>query len=249
MQPAARARLARLVILLAFAGAIGAFFALGGHRYLTLDTIKRHRDLLLAFTEAHYVQALAIAFVTYTAAVAFSIPGAVLLSLVVGFVFGRWAGTLLVLFAATLGAALLFLAARYVFADAARRRLGPAGRRINEGFTRNAWSYLLFLRLVPAFPFFLVNIAVAFSSVPLSTFVAATFVGIIPGTFVFVNLGETLSRIDSLQGLLSLPALGAFALLGVLALVPVAVRRWRGKGRGARERRRVSKRRWLAMRE
>ncbi len=234
MAPAARARLARLAVVLVFAGGIGTFFALGGHRYLTLDTIKQHRDTLLAFTEAHYAAALAIAFVTYTAAVAFSIPGAALLSLAVGFLFGKWVGTVLTVFAATTGATLVFLAARYVFADAARRRLGPMARRINEGFTRNAWSYLLFLRLVPAFPFFLVNLAPAFSSIPLSTFVGATFVGIIPGTFVFVNLGETLGRIDSLQGLVSLPTLGAFALLGVLALVPVAVRRWRGAGRKRR---------------
>lgn len=227
MRTAARARVARIAIVLVFVGGIGAFFALGGHRYLTLDTVKRHRDTLLAFTDAHYALAVAIAFVAYTAAVAFSIPGAVLLSLAVGFLFGKWAGTLLALFAATLGATIVFLAARYVFADAARRRLGPLGQRINEGFTRNAWSYLLFLRLVPAFPFFLVNLAPAFSSVPLSTFVGATFIGIIPGTFVFVNLGETLSRIDSLQGLVSLPTLGAFALLGLLALVPIAVRRWR----------------------
>lgn len=232
MAPAARTRLARVAIALVFVGAIAAFFALGGHRYLTLDTLKRHRDTLLAFTDAHYVLALAIAFAAYTAAVAFSIPGAVLLSLAAGFLFGKWAGTLLVVFAATLGATLVFVAARYVFAAAARRRLGTLGQRINEGFTRNAWSYLLFLRLVPAFPFFLVNLAPAFSSVPLATFVGATFVGIIPGTFVFVNLGETLSRIDSLQGLVSLPTLGAFALLGLLALVPVALKAWQGRRGG-----------------
>lgn len=227
MRAARRARLARIAIALVFGGGIVAFFALGGHRYLTLDTIKRHRDTLLAFTEAHYALAFATAFVAYTAVVAFSIPGAVLLSLAVGFLFGKWMGTLLALFAATLGAALVFIAARYVFAGATRRRLGPLAQRINEGFTRNAWSYLLFLRLVPAFPFFLVNLAPAFSSVPLSTFVGATFVGIIPGTFVFVNLGETLARIDSVQGLVSLRTLGALALLGLLALVPVVVRRWR----------------------
>jgi uncharacterized membrane protein YdjX (TVP38/TMEM64 family) len=215
--------------VLVFAGGIVVFFALGGQQYLALDAIKRHRDTLLAFAAAHYALALASAFLVYTATVAFSIPGAVLLSLAVGFLFGRWVGTLLAVCAATLGATIVFAAARYVFADAARRRLGALGQRINAGFTRNAWSYLLFLRLVPAFPFFLVNLAPAFTSVPLSTFVGATFVGIIPGTFVFVNLGETLGRIDSLQGLVSWPTLGAFALLGVLALVPIAVRRWRAR--------------------
>jgi len=215
----------RVVLALLFAAAVAAFFALGGYRYLSLDTIKDNRDALLAFTQAHHAQALAIAFAVYVAAAAFSLPGGLLLSLTCGFLFGRWAGTVLVVLAATIGATLLFVAARYVFADAARKRLGALGEKINAGFTRNAFSYMLFLRMVPAFPFFLVNLAPAFTSIPLRTFVLATFVGIIPGTFVFVNLGETLGRIDSLQGLVSWETLGAFALLGILALVPVVVRR------------------------
>jgi uncharacterized membrane protein YdjX (TVP38/TMEM64 family) len=215
----------RVVLALLFAAAVAAFFALGGYRYLTLDTIKGNRDTLLAFTQAHYAQALVIAFLVYVAAAAFSLPGGLLLSLTCGFLFGRWAGTVLVVFAATIGATLLFVAARYVFADAARKRLGALGEKINAGFTRDAFSYMLFLRLVPAFPFFLVNLAPAFTSIPLRTFVLATFIGIIPGTFVFANLGETLGRIDSLQGLVSWETLGAFALLGILALVPIVVRR------------------------
>jgi uncharacterized membrane protein YdjX (TVP38/TMEM64 family) len=215
----------RVVLALLFAAAVAAFFALGGYRYLALDTIKGNRDALLAFTEAHRAQALLIAFAVYVAAAAFSLPGGLLLSLTCGFLFGRWTGTVLVVFAATIGATLLFVAARYVFADAARKRLGALGEKINAGFTRDAFSYMLFLRLVPAFPFFLVNLAPAFTSIPLRTFVLATFIGIIPGTFVFVNLGETLGRIDSLQGLVSWETLGAFALLGILALVPVVVRR------------------------
>ncbi len=211
-----------------FVGVVATFVALGGQRYLTLDALKAHRDALLAFTDAHYAAALAIAFAVYVGAVAFSLPGAVVLSLAAGFVFGRWVGTALVVLAATTGATLVFVAARYVFADAARRRLGAVGRRINAGFTADAFHYMLFLRLVPAFPFFLVNLAPAFTSIPVRTFVVATFVGIVPGTFVFVNLGEALGGIDSLHGLVSWQTLGAFALLGVLALVPVLLRRRRG---------------------
>jgi len=106
-------------------------------------------------------------------------------------------------------------------------RPGAWGEKINAGFTQNAFSYLLFLRLVPVFPFFLVNLAPAFTSIPLRTYVLATFAGIIPGSFVFVNLGQTLGRIESLQGLVSGETLGAFALLGVFALVPVAIRAYR----------------------
>ncbi|MBK6395192.1 MAG: TVP38/TMEM64 family protein [Betaproteobacteria bacterium] len=222
-------RALKLALVALFAGVVVAFFALGGHRYLSLDAIKANRDALLAFTQQHFAASLAIAFVVYVAVTAFSLPGGLVLSLTVGFLFGRWIGTALVVVAATIGATLVFVAARYVFADAARRRLGAFGERINAGFTENAFSYLLFLRLVPLFPFFLVNLAPAFTSIPLSTYALATFVGVIPGTFVFVNLGQTLGRIESLQGLVSAETLGAFALLGVFALVPVAIRKLRAK--------------------
>jgi uncharacterized membrane protein YdjX (TVP38/TMEM64 family) len=217
----------KLGVAALFVAGIAAFFALGGQRYLSLDAIKSHRDALLAYTEAHYAQAVLIAFAVYLTATAFSVPGGLVLSLATGFVFGRWVGTLIVVCAATIGATILFLAARYIVADAARRRLGALGERINAGFTRNAFNYMLFLRLVPAFPFFLVNLAPALTTIPLRTYVLATLIGIIPGTCVFVNLGETLGRIDSLQGLVSWQALGALALLALFALVPIAVRKFR----------------------
>jgi len=227
-----RRRALRFALLALFVGVVVAFFALGGHDYLTLDTIKANRDALLAFTQQHFAASLAIAFLVYAGATAFSLPGGLLLSLTMGFVFGRWVGTALVVVAATVGATLVFLAARYIFADAARRRLGAVGERINAGFTENAFNYMLFLRLVPAFPFFLVNLAPAFTSIPLRTYVLATLIGIVPGTFVFVNLGQTLGRIDSLMGLVSTETLGAFALLGVFALVPVLLRKLKSRGGG-----------------
>jgi len=228
--PASRGNLWVKVALLAiFVGGVASFFALGGQHYLTLETIKANRDALLRFTEANFATALAIGFLVYAGAVAFSLPGGLILSLTMGFVFGRWVGTALVVVAATVGAVIVFLAARYIFADAARRRLGVLGEKINAGFTENAFNYMLFLRLVPVFPFFLVNLAPAFTSIPLRTFAVATFVGIIPGTFVFVNLGETLGRIDSLQGLVSWQTGLAFGLLGAFALVPILLRKWKSK--------------------
>ena len=217
----------RLALLAALVLVIAAFFALDGERYLSLDAVKSHRDALLAFTQAHFVTSVVIAFVVYVAATALSVPGGLVLSLTMGFLFGRWLGTALVVIAATTGATLAFLAARYLFADAARRRMGALGEKINAGFTENALNYLLFLRLVPLFPFFLVNLAPAFTSISVRTFVVGTLIGIIPGSFVFVNLGQTLSRIDSLSGLLSTETIAAFVLLGVLALVPVVIRRIR----------------------
>jgi uncharacterized membrane protein YdjX (TVP38/TMEM64 family) len=220
---------AKLAILAVFAGGIVAFFALGGQRYLSLETIKANRDALLAFADRHFVAALALAFVVYAGAIALSLPGGLVLSLTVGFVFGRWVGTALVVVAATVGATLVFLAARYLFADAARRRLGALGARINAGFTENAFSYLLFLRLVPLFPFFLVNLAPAFTGIPVRTYVLATLIGIVPGTFVYVNLGQALGRIDSLQGLVSGDTLLAFGLLGLFALLPVVWKKWKAR--------------------
>ena len=220
---------AKLAIMAVFAGGIVAFFALGGQRYLSLETIKANRDALLAFADRHFVAALALAFVVYAGAIALSLPGGLVLSLTVGFVFGRWVGTALVVVAATVGATLVFLAARYLFADAARRRLGALGARINAGFTENAFSYLLFLRLVPLFPFFLVNLAPAFTGIPVRTYVLATLIGIVPGTFVYVNLGQALGRIDSLQGLVSGDTLLAFGLLGLFALLPVAWKKWKAR--------------------
>jgi len=219
----------KIALGIVFVALIVAFFALGGQRYLSLEAVKTHRDALLAFAQDHYVAALAIAFVTYAGATALSLPGGLVLSLTMGFIFGRWAGTALVVLAATVGATLVFLAARYLFADAARRRMGALGERISAGFTENALSYLLFLRLVPLFPFFLVNLAPAFTRIRLATFVLGTFIGIIPATFVYVNLGETLGRIDSLSGLVSPETIAAFVLLGLLALVPVFVRKRRSR--------------------
>lgn len=219
----------KVAIAAVFVSGLVAFFALGGQRYLSLDVVKSNRDALLAFADRHFATALLIAFVVYAGTVALSLPGGLVLSLTVGFVFGRWVGTALVVVAATVGATLVFLAARYLFADAARKRLGALGARINAGFTESAFSYLLFLRLVPLFPFFLVNLAPAFTSVPVRTYVLATLVGIIPGTFVYVNLGQALGRIDSLQGLVSRDTLLAFGLLGVFALLPVAWKKWKAR--------------------
>jgi len=226
-------RVLQFAVAAVLVGGAVAFFALGGPQYLDLATIKEHRDALLAFTESHFAAALAIAFAVYAGAVAFSLPGGLVLSLTMGFVFGRWIGTALVVVAATVGATLVFLAARYLFADAARRRLGTFGEKINAGFTKNAFSYMLFLRLVPVFPFFLVNLAPAFTTIPLRTYVLATAVGIVPGSFVFVNLGQTLARIDSLKGLVSADVLAGLGLLAAFALLPVAVQKYRARRESA----------------
>lgn len=218
----------RAVLAIVLVGGVTAFIASGGLHYVSLETLKAHRATLLAFAHANLAAALAIAFLLYVLGTLFSLPGASVASLAVGFVFGRWAGTMLVVIAATVGSTLLFLAARYVFSDFARRRLRGASARLVDGFTRSAFEYMLFLRLVPVFPYFLVNLAPALTPIPWRTYALATFLGIIPSTFLWVSLGETLGSIDSLADLLTWQTLGVLALLGVLGLLPVL---WRARRR------------------
>jgi len=211
----------KLLILILFIGGLAAFFLLGGDQYLTLETIKNNRDALLQYTGAHYGLMVLLTVAVYTLSTALSIPGALLLSLTVGFLFGRWTGTLIIMFSASLGATLVFLAARYLFAEAAQRRMGNMARKIIAGFERNAFNYLLFLRLVPVFPFWLVNLVPAFTPMKARSYFLATAIGITPGTFVFANLGQSLGRIDRLDQLMSREALISLALLGAFSLIPV----------------------------
>jgi uncharacterized membrane protein YdjX (TVP38/TMEM64 family) len=206
----------RWAVLGAFAAGLALFFALGGHEWLRFETLKAHRDQLLATTREQGALALLLAFLAYVVVVALSVPGGAVASLAMGFLFGRWVGTLLIVAAATLGATLV-----------ARRRLGPRAQRVVEGFGRDAVSYLLFLRLVPVFPFWLVNLIPAFTPVSTRVFVLTTAAGIVPGSFVFANLGESLGRIESPDQLLSPRVLTSLGLLGLLALLPVAVRKLR----------------------
>ena len=223
------APLTKLLILALFVGGVIAFFAFGGQKYLNLETLKANRDALIQYAEQHYALALLIGFLIYTVSTALSLPGGLILSLAVGLVFGRWAGTVLIVFAATLGATLVFLAARYLFANMARKKIGGLAQKINVGFTKDAFNYLLFLRLVPLFPFWQVNLAPAFTNVSLKTYVSATAIGILPGTFVFANLGQNLGRISSTKDLLTPPIIGAFVLLGVFALIPVLYKKFKAK--------------------
>lgn len=212
-------------MLVLIAGLV-AFFAFGGSDWLTLQAVKSNRDQLLAYAETHLWTALLLWGLAYAAVVAFSIPGAAVMSLATGFLFGRVAGTAVIVCAATLGASLVFLGARYLFAGAARERLARNDHvvRLLDGFERGAFHYLLFLRLVPLFPFWLVNLASAFTSVPLRTYALATAVGIVPGSFVYANLGRSLGSIDSLNNLVSWEVLASLGLLGLFALLPLMLK-------------------------
>ncbi|HYF08484.1 MAG TPA: VTT domain-containing protein, partial [Acetobacteraceae bacterium] len=175
----------RLWLALGAVALILAIRATGLGELLSLETLRTHRAALTAWVGAHWVLAALGYLLIYAAAVALSVPGAVFLTLTGGFLFGAAAGTLLTVLAATAGATLVFLFARAIFGAHALDRFGETAARLAAGIRRNAWSYLLVLRLVPLFPFFLVNLVPAFVGVRLPVFVGTTFLGIIPATAVF----------------------------------------------------------------
>lgn len=215
-------------LLLVLLIAIAAFFLLGGPQWFSLDTIRSNRDSLAQFTDRHYLLMLLASGIIYSLSTTLSLPGGTVLSLLLGFLFGRWVGTLLIVISATLGATAVFWLARYLLADWAEQRLrgNALAKKLLDGFQADAVSYLLFLRLVPAFPFWLVNLAPAFTPVSLQVYVITTFIGIMPGSFVFANLGQSLGSIERPDQLLSPQTLLAFSLLGVLSLMPVILKRW-----------------------
>jgi uncharacterized membrane protein YdjX (TVP38/TMEM64 family) len=203
------------------------YFDLG--RYLSLEALKANRDQLLAFTEANYPAAVAGYILAYCAVVGLSLPGGAIMTLAGGFLFGSLLGTLYVNVGATVGATLAFLVARYLLRDWVEGRFGNRLGAIQAGFARNAFSYLLTLRLIPLFPFFLVNMVSGLTRVNVGTYVAATSLGIIPGSFVFAYAGRQLGTINSLKEIVSPNVLIAFTLLGLLALMPILYKRFAGK--------------------
>lgn len=215
----------KLVLGAVVLAAITAGLVWGGH--FDFETLKAHRAELLAYTHRHYAAVLLAVLVIYTVATAVSFPMGIVMTFAVGFLFGRWVGTAIVVLAASVGATLAFLSARYLFAEAVRRRMGPRLQRLARGFEQDAFNYILFVRLVPVFPFWLMNLVPAFTPVSARTFFVATVIGILPGTFVFANVGESLARIQSPRDLVGTQTLLALALLGAMSLVPIILKKLR----------------------
>ena len=241
---------ARLLPVAVIALAMVAVFATGLHRELTVENLLARRDALQDLLSRNYAAVLLGFMGVYVAAVALSIPGALILTLSGGFLFGWWVGGLAAVVSATLGAVLLFLAARTSLGDLLRRKAGPRLQAFAHGFEADAFSYILLLRLIPI-PFWLVNLAPALFGVPLRTFAAATFLGIIPGTFAFAATGAGLDSVIAgkreaqracqaaggddcalrfgLGDVLTPQLLAALAALALVAMIPVAVRRFSGR--------------------
>jgi uncharacterized membrane protein YdjX (TVP38/TMEM64 family) len=221
----------KLFLLLLAAALVGLFFYFDLERFLSLESLQENRQALAAFFVRHRAAAIGAFLGIYIVQTALSLPGATILSLAGGALFGVLWGTALVNIGATCGATLAFLFTRYLFRDPVLKRFGGRLEKINRELEREGFSYLLFLRLVPLFPFFLINLAAGLTTLPLRTFFVGTMVGIIPGSFVYVNAGASLASIGSLGEIVSARVLGSFALLGLFALVPVFYRKFRRKKR------------------
>lgn len=215
------------IIIGLFVMGIAAFFYFDLGQYVTLESLKGNKDTLRDYTASHYLLTVVLYIVAYALQTALSLPGATIFTISGGFLFGSLLGTVYVNIAATTGATLAFLAARYLFRDTVEKKLGKRLTAFQKGFSENAFSYLLTLRLIPLFPFFLVNLASGLTRIRLATYVAATSIGILPGSFVYSNAGKQLGVIESVQDIASIEVLGAFALLGVLALVPAVYQKFK----------------------
>ncbi len=232
------------------AALIATAYALGLHNYLTLAAVVENRQVLQDFVRQNYFTALLAYLAVYILVVALSLPSAALLSIVGGFVFGWLVSAPVTIIAATIGAIIVFQVVKTSLGKAMAERAGPFVTRLSDGFSKDAFNYLLFLRLVPAFPFFAVNAVAGICRVDLRTFSLATLIGIIPGSFAFAWIGRGLDSVIaaqqeshaacvaangtancsydlSLSSLITPQMLIAFAMLGVVALIPVALKKWK----------------------
>lgn len=233
--------------LAAILGLMVIGFTQGWHEFLTLDALVKNRELLRGYVEANYLVMLGGFLLAYIIAVALSFPGASFLTIGGGFLFGWAIGGAATVLAASIGASLIFLAARSSFGSSLRGRAGAFIDRFAEGFREDAFNYLLFLRLVPLFPFWLINLAPALFNVRLTSYFAATFLGIMPGTFAYAFIGSGLDSVIEAQraanpacstnadcvvtldpgALITGELIAAFVALGVVSLIPPVLKAWR----------------------
>lgn len=213
--------------------ALAAFFALGGPKYVNIDTLRDNREALATFVDGNLVMAIAGFIALYAVLVGISFPGASILSVFGGFLFGTLTGGFAIVTGATIGATLIFLAARYAIGDALSKKAGPYMQKFEAGLKENEFSYMFILRLIPLFPFFIVNIVPALFNVKLRNYVITTFLGIIPGSFVYASVGAGVGAVFDagddvkLSGLMTQPQiLGPIIGLIVLALIPIGYKKF-----------------------
>ena len=215
--------LVRKALLVALViGLIAAFWALGLSRYFTLTYLKDSAEGFRALYAGHRALVVLVYFLVYVATTSLSLPGAAVLTIAGGAFFGLLTGTLIVSFASAIGATLACFVSRFLLRDWVQGKFGDKIVKINEGTEREGAFYLFTLRLIPVFPFWIINLVMGLTRIPLRTFYWVSQLGMLPGTIVFVNAGRELAKIDSLRGILSPGLLVSFVLIGVF---PIAVKK------------------------
>lgn len=215
----------KIAVLLVACALAALFFGLGLQRYLTFDYLKASQQHFRDLYAQHTVAVLGGYFVFYVLVTGMSLPGAAVMTLAGGALFGFWEGTLVISFASAIGASLACFVARYLLRDWVQSRFGDRLSKINGGIAREGAFYLFSLRLIPVFPFFLINLLMGLTNMPLATFYWVSQLGMLPGTLVYVNAGSQLARIDSASSILSPGLIASFVLLG---LFPLAAKRLLG---------------------
>lgn len=209
----------RIILLVFIAAFISVFFYFDLGHYLTLETLKSKQAVIENYRAANPALAVTLYMLVYVVVTGLSLPGATILTLAGGAVFGVLWGTLIVSFASSIGATLAFLAARFLFRDTVKAKFGTRLKEIDRGVSEDAGLYLFTLRLVPIFPFFMINLLMGLTNMRTWTFYWVSQIGMLAGTIVYVNAGTQLAKIDSLTGILSPALLGSFVLLGLFPLI------------------------------
>jgi uncharacterized membrane protein YdjX (TVP38/TMEM64 family) len=216
-----------VVLLLLFIGAIIALRLSGVGDILTFENLQKNRDALLAYVRGHGFSSIALYILVYTAAIALNLPGGAVLTMAGGYLFGTLPAVLYVNVGATAGAMLAFLSARYLLGARLQERYRDRLAKFNDEMKRNGTRYLLTLRLIPVFPFFVVNFLAGLTRVPLGTFAWTTSLGIIPGTAVFAYAGHQLEYVRSISDIFTGKVLSAFLILAAFTLAPAIIDRFR----------------------
>ena len=222
----------RWLIAFVLLGTVVAFFALGLQHQLSLEALRARQHALAVFGQAHPVWFAAGFFLLYVTATALSLPVASLLALAAGATFGLLEGIVLVSFASTMGATLAFLASRFVLRDAVQQRFGKRLIAVNEGMRRDGAFYLFTLHVMPVIPFFVVNLVMGLTTLPVRTFYWVSQLGMLAATVIFVNAGTQLSSLHSLSDILSPRIIGSLVLLGVFPLLARWIVTWAKARRG-----------------
>jgi len=214
-------KIAKIGLLGVIVTVVVLFFVFDLHTHLTFDNLKIQREVIQNYYSSNQILTLFGFFIFYVLVTAVSLPGALILTLVGGALFGPCVGTGVIVLAATLGATLAMLSARFIFRDVLEKKYETFLRKINAGVNKNAINYVFFTRCVPIFPFFILNIVYGLTRINLRQFIIGTFIGMFPATFIYANAGNQIANLNSVKDIASPQMLFAFTLLGCLALVPV----------------------------